>query len=73
MIVSFMQKPVSGVSDQIRHKPGCTATEDGKRLEISDLESFYFWVGALRPNQHFFSYVGTFSLVEPVLTNEDEV
>ena len=25
------------VSDQVRHKPGCTATEDGKRLEISDL------------------------------------
>ena len=27
------------VSDLVRHKPGCTATEDGKRLEISDLES----------------------------------
>ena len=27
------------VSDLIRHKPGCTATEDGSRLEISDLES----------------------------------
>ena len=25
-------------SDQVRHKPGCTANEDGKRLEISDLE-----------------------------------
>ena len=24
-------------SDQLRHKPGCTVTEDGKRLEISDL------------------------------------
>ena len=27
------------VSDLVRNKPGCTATEDGKRLEISDLES----------------------------------
>ena len=24
------------VSDLVRHKPGCTATVDGKRLEISD-------------------------------------
>ena len=27
------------VSDLVRHKPGCTATEDGERLEILDLES----------------------------------
>ena len=27
------------VSDLVRHKPGCTATEDGWRLEISDLGS----------------------------------
>ena len=27
------------VSDLVQHKPGCTATEDGKRLEILDLES----------------------------------
>ena len=27
------------VSDLVRHEPGCTATEDGYRLEISDLES----------------------------------
>ena len=26
-------------SDQVRHKPGCTVAEDGKRLEILDLES----------------------------------
>ena len=30
---------VVGVSDQVRHRPGCTATEDGQRLEISDLDS----------------------------------
>ena len=34
-----VRKPVFGVSDQVRHKPGCTATEDGQRLEISDLGS----------------------------------
>ena len=31
-----VRKPVFGVSDHVRHKPGCTATEDGLRLEISD-------------------------------------
>ena len=34
-----VRKPVFGVSDLVRHKFGCTATEDGWRLEISDLES----------------------------------
>ena len=34
-----MRKPVFGVSDQVLHKQGCSATEDGKRLEISDLGS----------------------------------
>ena len=24
-----VRKPVFGVSDQVRHKPGCTATQDG--------------------------------------------
>ena len=37
--MSLMRKTVFGVSDQVRHKPGCTATEDDKRLEISDLGS----------------------------------
>ena len=27
------------VSDLVQHKPGCTATEDGSRLEISDVGS----------------------------------
>ena len=26
------------VSEQVRHKPGCTSTEDDKRLEILDLQ-----------------------------------
>ena len=30
-----MIKPVFGVSDQVPYKPGCTATEDGWKLEIS--------------------------------------
>ena len=34
-----MRKPVFGVSDLIQHKPGCAVTEDGQRLEISDLKS----------------------------------
>ena len=33
------RKPVFGVSDQVQYKPGCTATEDGKRREISAVES----------------------------------
>ena len=34
-----VRKPNNLGSDQVRHKPGCTVTEDGKRLEILDLES----------------------------------
>ena len=34
-----VRKPVFGVSDQVQRKPGGTATEDGQRLEISDLGS----------------------------------
>ena len=35
----IVRKPVFGVSDQVPHKPGCTVTELGQRLEISDLDS----------------------------------
>ena len=31
------EKSIFGVSEQARHKPGCTATKDGKMLEIADL------------------------------------
>ena len=34
-----MIKPVIGVSDQVRYKPGCKTTENGKMFQISDLES----------------------------------
>ena len=33
-----MRKSVFGVSDLVRHKPGCAVTEDGYKLEISDLD-----------------------------------
>ena len=33
-----MRKPTIWDSDQVSHKPCCTSTEDGKRLEILDLE-----------------------------------
>ena len=33
------RKLVFGVSDQVQHKPGCAASEDRWRLDISDLES----------------------------------
>ena len=31
------RKPVFGVSDQVRHKPVCAVSENGKKLEISDI------------------------------------
>ena len=34
-----MGKPVFRVSDQVQHKPSCTATEDGQTTAISDLGS----------------------------------
>ena len=43
-------KPVFGGSDQVRHKTGCTATEDCSRLETPDLEIGGF---VLRENKGF--------------------
>ena len=39
-----MRKSVFGVSDQVPHKQGCTATEDSETLEISYLgvEGLYY-------------------------------
>ena len=34
-----LRKPVFAVFGQVKYKPGCTATEDGLKLEISNLES----------------------------------
>ena len=36
-LIRVMRKPVFGIFDQGRHIPGCTASEDDKRLELSDL------------------------------------
>ena len=39
------RKPRSLGSDQVRHKPACAATEDGQKLEVSDLrreEELYY-------------------------------
>ena len=33
------RKPVFQVSNQVRHEQSCMATEDGYRLEVSDLGS----------------------------------
>ena len=33
------RKPVFGVSDQVRLKPACSATEASWSLEISDIET----------------------------------
>ena len=30
----IVRKPVFGVSEQVRHKPGCTTTENSQRFEI---------------------------------------
>ena len=32
---SVTREPVFGVFDQVRHKPGCTATEDGEKIKKS--------------------------------------
>ena len=34
-----VRKPVFGISDHVLYKPGCTAMEDGYRLEMLDLGS----------------------------------
>ena len=36
---SMAKKQIFGVSDQVRHKPGCITTEDGYELDILDLGS----------------------------------
>ena len=41
----IVRKPVFGVSDQVRHKPGCTATEDiarGLIFRIKVVEGLYY-------------------------------
>ena len=33
------EETISVVLEQVQHKPSCTSTEDGWKLEISDVES----------------------------------
>ena len=40
-----IRKQVFGVSDQVLHKPACTVSEDGYRLEILDIRSDICIVG----------------------------
>ena len=44
------------VSDLVRHKPGCTATEVGERFEISDLERRGIFVFFFANTKHCFSH-----------------
>ena len=39
-----VRKPVFRVSDQIRHEPGCTTTEDdtGLKIRIKEVEGLYY-------------------------------
>ena len=50
------RKPVFGASDQVRHKPGCTASEDGWRLEISYLGRRGIVVSAQRKQRRRSAY-----------------
>ena len=48
-----MRKPVFDITDQVPHKPGCTATEDGWRHEISDLGSRRIVLSVYRKQRRF--------------------
>ena len=37
---------------QVRHKPGCTVTDDGLKLEISDLKSRGLELSVQRKQRH---------------------
>ena len=61
------------VSDLVRHKPGCTATDDGLRLEISDLErrvtALFMW----RKQTRLISFVVTvfvFACAKPLFSHD---
>ena len=58
-----MRKPVFVVSDQVQHKPGCSATEDGKRLEISHLGTWMNRSNSVAETKALISFAVTASLV----------
>ena len=51
-------------------KNKCIANHLKKQLHCFCL---FVWVEALRPSQQFFKHVGTFSWVEPILSNSEKV
>ena len=40
---------------------------------VTHFQEFFVWVEVSQPGQQFFSHVGKFSWVDPILSNEDEV
>ena len=58
-----VRKPDFGVSDLVRHKRGCTATEDGQRLEISDLDRRGIVLSLQRKTKALISFAVTAKLI----------
>ena len=58
-----MRKPVFGVSEQGRRKPGCTATEDYQRLETSDLGSRWIFTIHVAKTKALVSFSVTAKLI----------
>ena len=58
-----VRKPVFGVSDQVPHKPGCRATQDGQRLEISYIERRGIYTIYLVKTKALISFAVTAKLV----------
>ena len=51
----------------------CTTLLKFLAFFLGSIVFLFVWVEDLLPSQQFFSHVATFSLVEPVLRNKDEV
>ena len=54
----LMRKPALGVLDQVRHTPYCTTTEDGYKLEISDLGNRFCFFRLYVPVNNFSVILG---------------
>ena len=60
-----MEKPVFGVFHQVRHKLGCTTTEDGYRLEISckGRKRLYYPCSENQGADHLCAFVSTLEMI----------
>ena len=58
-----VRKRVFGVSDQVRHKRGCTATKDDYRLEISDPERRGIFTIRVAKTKALISFAATTKLI----------